>query len=222
MVPDPAGPDGVNGAFSLDFSSFQGYGESQNHPARRNMMKQQPGVMLYFDVREAISQLSYEEKGRLLDAILDYGQHHTEPGFTDRTLALIWPFVRKDIHRDAQRYKERQLHAKTAADKRWAKRSEPMPEDAQACSTMPEMPTTSTTSSPSSPSSPISPAAAATPTAAAAQAAPTAPSALPRTNGSALPDLVAPYLPNRVTPAEELAALKAQALEKLRALPPDA
>ena len=180
-------------------------------------MKQQPGVMLYFDVRESIAQLSYAEKGMLLDAILDYGQHRQEPTFDGVALPLIWPFVRKDIHRDSERYKERQLHAKVAADKRWAKRNEPMPEDAQACSTMPEMPTTTS-------STPAPSAAAAPPTAAAAtepETASTAPAAspLPRTNGSALPDIVAQYLPGRRSPQEEVDRRRAEAIAKLRALP---
>ena len=47
-------------------------------------------------------------------------------------------------------------------------------------------------------------------------------SSLPRTNGSHLPDIVAQYLPTRKTTPEEAARLKAEALAKLRALPPDA
>lgn len=178
-------------------------------------MKQQPGVMLYFDVRESIAQLSYEEKGMLLDAILDYGQHHTEPAFADRTLALIWPFVRKDIHRDAQRYRDRQLAGLQGAQKRWGgavSDSKPVT----------EMPTTSASPPPASSSAPTSPAAAATPIAAAAQTLSTAPSALPRTNGSALPDLVAQYLRPPLADEGEMAARKAQALKQLRALPPEA
>ena len=178
-------------------------------------MKQQPGVMLYFDVRESIAQLSYEEKGMLLDAILDYGQHGREPEFAGGGLCFIWPFVRKDIHRDSERYKERQLHAKVAADKRWAKRNESMPEDAQVCSTMPEMPTTPTPAP-----SPTSSAAAAPPTAAAAsETTPPAASPLPRTNGSALPDLVARYLPGQRSTPEEIDRRRADAIARLRAMP---
>ena len=84
-------------------------------------MKQQPGGMLYFDVRESIAQLSYEEKGMLLDAILDYGQKRQEPDFADRTLTLIWPFVRKDIHRDSERYEAMRAQRKAAIEKRWEK-----------------------------------------------------------------------------------------------------
>ena len=190
-------------------------------------MKKQPGVMLYFDVREAVAQLSYEEKGMLLDAILDYGQKAQEPEFASKTLGLIWPFVRKDIHRDAQRYRERQEQARQAAAKRWNKQGEEMPNDAEACQTvptvcetLPKMPSTA----PSPP--PASPASAAVPTftAADAQTASMTPpaSSLPRTNGSHLPDIVAKYLPTPKTTPEEAARLKAEALAKLRALPPEA
>lgn len=186
-------------------------------------MKKQPGVMLYFDVRESIAQLTYEEKGMLLDAILDYGQKALEPEFANRTLGLIWPFVRKDIHRDAQRYIDRQKAGYRGAQRRWnleeteVSHSEPMAADGEAVA---KMPTTSATPSPSSPAS------AAVPTTAAADAqatpVPTPASSLPRTNGSHLPDIVAKYLPTPRTTPEEAARLKAEALAKLRALPPDA
>ena len=192
-------------------------------------MKKQPGVMLYFDVRESIAQLSYEEKGMLLDAILDYGQKAQEPVFANRTLGLIWPFVRKDIHRDAQRYRERQMAGMRGAQRRWgaaeqadcdkpmAEDGSGMAEDGEAVANMPSAP---------APPPPSSPASAAVPTltAADAQTDPVPPpaSSLPRTNGSHLPDIVAQYLPAKKTTPEEAARLKAEALAKLRALPPDA
>lgn len=37
-------------------------------------MAERPGVMLYFSLRFALKRLSYEEKGILFDAILDYGE----------------------------------------------------------------------------------------------------------------------------------------------------
>ena len=119
-------------------------------------MKQQPGVMLYFDVRDSIAQLTYEEKGMLLDAILDYGQHRQEPMFDGVALPLIWPFVRKDIHRDSERYEEIRAKRQAAAAKRWQISEDTMQEDANAskciqveCKPMQNMPTTSSPSSPS-------------------------------------------------------------------------
>ena len=178
-------------------------------------MKTQPGVMLYFDVRDSIAQLSYEEKGRLLDAILDYGQHRQEPMFDGVALPLIWPFVRKDIHRDSERYKERQAAGKKGAQHRWGETEEvsdskPIANDSKD---MANMPTTST---------PSSPAAAAPSTAAAATETPSptpAASALPRTNGSNLPDIVAQYLPARRNTPEDIERRRAEAIARLRAMP---
>ena len=175
-------------------------------------MKQQPGVMLYFDVRDAIAQLSYEEKGRLLDAILDYGQHGQEPQFAGGGLCFIWPFVRRDIHRDSERYEAMRAQRKAAVEKRWEK-ERAMREDTAVCETLRELPTA--TAAPPSP-----PAAAAPPTAAAA-AEPSSPaaSALPRTNGSALPDIVARYLPPKKDTCDDFPRRKAEAIAKLWALP---
>ena len=187
-------------------------------------MKQQPGVMLYFDVRESIAQLSYTEKGMLLDAILDYGQHRQEPTFEGVALPLIWPFVRKDIHRDSERYEAKRQAGIKGAQSRWnsetmANDGTPMASDgkdmANDGTAMANMPTTST-------STPSSPAAAAPSTAAAAAQTPSAApaaSALPRTNGSNLPDIVAQYLPSRRGTPEDIERRRAEAIARLRTLP---
>lgn len=183
-------------------------------------MKQQPGVMLYFDVRDSIAQLTYEEKGMLLDAILDYGQKQQEPVFPERTLTLIWPFVRKDIHRDSERYEAMRAQRKAAVEKRWEK-ERAIRDDTSVSEPIREIPTTPS-SPPSSPttSSPSSPAAAAPSTAAAAsETSSTAAPPLPRTNGSALPDIVARYLPGQRSTPEEVERRRADAIARLRALP---
>ena len=175
-------------------------------------MKQQPGVMLYFDVRESIAQLSYEEKGMLLDAILDYGQHGREPEFAGGGLCFIWPFVRRDIHRDSERYEAMRAQRKAAIEKRWEK-ERAIRDDTSVYEPIREIPTTPTPS-------PTSSAAAAPPTAAAAsETTPPAAPPLPRTNGSALPDLVARYLPGQRSTPEEVDRRRADAIARLRAMP---
>ena len=187
-------------------------------------MKQQPGVMLYFDVRESIAQLSYAEKGMLLDAILDYGQHRQEPTFDGVALPLIWPFVRKDIHRDSERYEAMRAQRKAAIEKRWQKENahqddtsvyEPIREDTSVYEPIRTIPTTSTPS----PSAAAAPPAAAAATETESSAPPPAASSLPRTNGSALPDIVAQYLPGRRSAQEEVDRRRAEAIARLRALP---
>lgn len=179
-------------------------------------MKQQPGVMLYFDVRDSIAQLTYEEKGMLLDAILDYGQKQQEPDFPERTLTLIWPFVRKDIHRDSERYEAMRAQRKAAVEKRWEK-ERAIRDDTSVSEPIREIPTTPPTTPPSPPSSPT--AAAPSTAAAASETSSTAAPPLPRTNGSALPDIVARYLPGQRSTPEEVERRRADAIARLRALP---
>lgn len=78
-----------------------------------------PGVMLYFTLRPCLHCFSYEQKGKLLDAIFDYGESGIEPHFDDATLAVAWAFVQALIDADGDRYREKCEKAKVAADARW-------------------------------------------------------------------------------------------------------
>ena len=62
-----------------------------------------PGIMLYFDILEPIRVLPDAEKGRLLVAMLEYGQSGTVPEF-DGMLALAWGFVKPNLDRDEEAY----------------------------------------------------------------------------------------------------------------------
>ena len=68
-------------------------------------MADRPGVMLYLDLRPAISYLSDADKGRLLDAILAYAADGTPLDDADGTLAAIWALLQPRIDRDAEHYK---------------------------------------------------------------------------------------------------------------------
>ena len=39
------------------------------------MAKKAPGIMLYYEIRSALEHLSFDEKGQLLDAMLNYGEY---------------------------------------------------------------------------------------------------------------------------------------------------
>ena len=62
-----------------------------------------PGIMLYFDILEPIRVLPDADKGRLLVAMLEYGQSGTVPEF-DGMLALAWGFVKPKIDKDSEEY----------------------------------------------------------------------------------------------------------------------
>ena len=62
-----------------------------------------PGIMLYFDILGPIRLLPDSDKGRLLVAMLEYGQSGTVPEF-DGALALAWEFVKPKIDKDSEEY----------------------------------------------------------------------------------------------------------------------
>lgn len=62
-----------------------------------------PGIMLYFDILEPIKVLPDADKGRLLVAMLEYGQRGIVPEF-DGMLALAWGFVKPKIDKDESEY----------------------------------------------------------------------------------------------------------------------
>ena len=62
-----------------------------------------PGIMLYFDILEPIKVLPDADKGRLLVAMLEYGQTGKVPVF-DGMLALAWGFVKPKIDKDSDEY----------------------------------------------------------------------------------------------------------------------
>ena len=59
--------------------------------------------MVYFDLLPPLRVLSYEDKGRLIEAMLEYGQDGVVPEF-DGMLALAWGFVKPKIDKDAEEY----------------------------------------------------------------------------------------------------------------------
>ena len=73
-----------------------------------------PGIMLYFDMLEPVRVLPDAEKGRLLVAMLEYGQNGKLPEFQGM-LALAWAFVKPKLDRDGQSYDNAKLQRKYAA-----------------------------------------------------------------------------------------------------------
>ena len=73
-----------------------------------------PGIMLYFDILDPIRVLPDEDKGKLLIAMLEYGQSGVLPEFTGM-LALAWGFIKPKIDKDDDSYENSKLQRKYAA-----------------------------------------------------------------------------------------------------------
>lgn len=80
-----------------------------------------PGVMFYFDIRPCIRRLTLEEKGKLFEAILDYGEFGTIPE-VDGTVGVAWDFIQQRLNRDTLRYDDKVEQTKYAVSVRDAKK----------------------------------------------------------------------------------------------------
>ena len=83
-------------------------------------MADRPGIMIYFSFHSALKRLSYEEKGVLFDAILDYGETGALPEL-DGVLGVCWDFIQPVIDKDAEAYRRKCERAKKSVEARWAK-----------------------------------------------------------------------------------------------------
>lgn len=72
-----------------------------------------PGIMLYFDILDPIRMLPDEDKGRLLVAMLEYGQSGVLPEFSGM-MAMAWGFIRPKLDKDGEAYENSTLQRKYA------------------------------------------------------------------------------------------------------------
>ena len=82
-------------------------------------MKKKPGVMVYFDLRRMLKLLPDAEKGKLFEAILEYGETGCVGELTD-TLRIVWPLIQQRLDMDSLQYDKKVMKKKYAAYTRWA------------------------------------------------------------------------------------------------------
>lgn len=79
-------------------------------------------VIVFSEWKRPLSGLSLEQKGVLLDALLDYPDRG-DPEFTDPMLFMAWSFISNALHKNEQRYDEirekRREAGKAGNAKRW-------------------------------------------------------------------------------------------------------
>ena len=83
-------------------------------------MSEKPGVMIYFEIMEAVNRMSDEQAGALLKAILSYGSTMREPEIRD-DLFMLWPLIRARLDSDDERYYRTSQRKRYAVYSRWAK-----------------------------------------------------------------------------------------------------
>ena len=74
--------------------------------------------MLYFDIRPCLKRLSNEEKGMILEAILDYSEHGVLPE-VEGMVGVAWDFIQPRLDRDRERYETISEKRTAAINTRW-------------------------------------------------------------------------------------------------------
>ena len=69
-------------------------------------MSERPGIILYFDKWEPISQLPDEDVASFLRALIKYGMYGEVPDFTGMN-AVMWSMIRAEVDKDDVAYQKR-------------------------------------------------------------------------------------------------------------------
>lgn len=92
------------------------------------MTKKKPGVMVYFEMIDAVDHLSDKGAGVLFKSILRYAREGEEPKLT-ATLQPLWGLIRGRIDTDDRVYREKALRNQYNVYVRWQRQQgmEPLP-----------------------------------------------------------------------------------------------
>ena len=93
-------------------------------------MAERPGIMIYFDMVEPLKRLDHIGKGRLFEAMLNYGQYGEIPDFDgDGMLLMAWEFILPKLNADERSYRKKVIKNTYSSYCNKAKRSERVPMD---------------------------------------------------------------------------------------------
>lgn len=81
-------------------------------------MAKAKGIMLYFNYREPLNNLSMSERGELLTSLLDYGEKGTTPDFSGG-LKMLFDCIKPTIDADIEKYYNRCQRNKENVSKRY-------------------------------------------------------------------------------------------------------
>ena len=93
-------------------------------------MADRPGIMIYFDMVEPLKRLDYTGKGRLFEAMLNYGQYGEVPDFNgDGMLMMAWEFILPKLNADEKSYRKKVIKNTYSSYCNKAKKSATTPMD---------------------------------------------------------------------------------------------
>ena len=93
-------------------------------------MADRPGIMIYFDMVEPLKRLDHTGKGKLFEAMLNYGQYGEVPDFGgDGMLLMAWEFILPKLNADEKSYRKKVIKNTYSSYCNKAKKSATAPMD---------------------------------------------------------------------------------------------
>ena len=95
-------------------------------------------IMIYLDSAPQWDMLSYEQKGKLIEALMSYGSTGEESDIDDPVVKMAYIGMKATLDRDSEKYDERCKKNAESARKRWSKKESDsecadVPDDANVC-----------------------------------------------------------------------------------------
>lgn len=90
-------------------------------------MAELPGILFRFELLDALEQLDPADIGTIFLSSMRYGRDGTVPTFQNHVLAVVWPFVKSAVDRDAKSYDNKTAQRRYAVYVREAKRKDENP-----------------------------------------------------------------------------------------------
>lgn len=71
------------------------------------MEKESVGIVIYKDYMEYLGFLSREDKGAVMEALMEYAFLAKEPDITDKASLLVFTFMKNQLDRDREKYEKK-------------------------------------------------------------------------------------------------------------------
>lgn len=152
-APDPIGGT-IGGQSQAEVATASITHHITEHKTHDSSYPCPPGVMLYFDILPALSQLTDAQNGKLLISILEYAAYGVLPSLDSIELRVTWELIRPKIEHDFEKYRLKIERNRRAANKRWEQRQKTTVEEMDADASLAVLADSTTASFPTTPTDP--------------------------------------------------------------------
>lgn len=108
MKPRPVSAGQICEVCYMKKKACDGLPQDRGNAGPTKVLSQRPGIVIYFDMAEPLKRLDHSGKGRLFEAMMNYGQYGELPDFGgDGMLLMAWEFILPKLDADERSYRKK-------------------------------------------------------------------------------------------------------------------